>query len=357
MIGVLVMPQILLDLAMPMNGAALVPDASGSLQFRTHPSCGGHSGYIPIRRKIDEQGAIEFEIDIDVEFGSIGIAAVDDQLTIVSERFSSVGGGSQKLLLRVPDLTCVAGLLLRNAGDRGKSAEGRLIEIVARPTSEKIFAIPRPTFSDILSIPLRRLESPVGGTEESPHSGGRRRTDLEEISVANTVVVVIDPWADHPCQGWARRMNDNMSRFLFPALTALRSAGIPIIYAPHDRPIHPVIAPRIGELILESISDPKLIAQAFNEGGISRIIYMGYASNYCLLSRPIGAINMWREGFGVIVVRDASLAIETSETFQGHWSHHVMMDFVEASLGATVSVAEIDDACKALCDARERVSM
>jgi len=39
--------------------------------------------------------------------------------------------------------------------------------------------------------------------------------------------------------------------------------------------------------------------------------------------------------FGIIVVRDASIALETSTSFGGEWSHRVMMDFVEGNLGAT----------------------
>lgn len=161
-------------------------------------------------------------------------------------------------------------------------------------------------------------------------------------------MVVIDPWAEHPCEGWARRVGANILGFLVPALTAFRSIGIPIIYAPHDRSIHPAIVPKTSELVMESISDAKLIAQVLKDAQITRIIYMGYASNYCLMSRPIGVINMWREGFGIVVVRDASIAIETPETFGGQWSHQVMMDFVEGSLGATATVNDIREACNAL---------
>ena len=129
-----------------------------------------------------------------------------------------------------------------------------------------------------------------------------------------------------------------------PALTAFRLIGIPIIYAAHNRAMHPAIRPAEGELVVQGILAPRDIAHGFRGAGIGHLIYMGYASNYCLMSRSIGLINMWREGFGIIVVRDASIALETSTSFAGEWSHRVMMDFVEGTLGATVSVDEIRQA-------------
>jgi nicotinamidase-related amidase len=216
-----------------------------------------------------------------------------------------------------------------------------LIKINFRPFVGHIFAPPKPTLSGVLSLPLRQREGPVGGTEQSPASGGGHRTNLKRLSIAETAVVIVDPWARHECPGWEARASDNLLKFLLPALMAFRSIGIPIIYAPHDRKMSPAIQPAEGELVMQGILAPRDIAQGLKAAGITHLIYMGYASNWCLMSRPIGAMNMWHEGFGIIVVRDASIALETSESFAGEWSHRIMMDFVEATLGATTSVDEI----------------
>ena len=327
-----------------MNGSNFTLIDSGCFRFRTLPGTGDYSGYIPLRLARDEQGGVEFEIDVDVDVGSVGIAAVDSDMGIISERQSSRGGGAQKLKLRAPELGDIAGLLLRNADHRGLSSEGTLMKISFRPVAGPIFAPPKPTLSGVLSLPLRQREGPVGGTEQSPASGGGHRTSLKRLSTAETAVVIIDPWAKHECPGWELRLSDNLSKFLLPALMAFRSTGIPIIYAPHDRMMSPAIRPTEDELVMQGILSPRDIAHGLKAAGITHLIYMGYASNYCLMSRPIGAINMWRAGFGIIVVRDASIALETSETFAGEWSHRVMMDFVEASLGATTSVDEIRQA-------------
>lgn len=118
------MPRIVLDLAAPMNGASLMAGLDGSFKFRTHPSCGGHSGYFPLRREASEPSGAEFDVDVDVNVGTIGIAAVDSEMAIICERFSSRGGGAQTLHLRLPDLAKITGLLLRNADERGLPSEG-----------------------------------------------------------------------------------------------------------------------------------------------------------------------------------------------------------------------------------------
>jgi hypothetical protein len=339
------MPQLMFDLAIPMNEAEFIALGSGSFKFRTHPGTGGHSGYIPIRLDRGEQGSAEFDIDVDVATGSVGIAAVDAAMAIVSERQSSRRGGAQKLQLRIPDLRSVAGVLLRNADHRGLASEGVLRKINICPFVGPIFAVPRTTLSGVLKLPLRRREGPVGGSEQCPKSGGGHQTSLKEVSISETAVVVVDPWASHECPGWEERMAENVLRFLLPALKAFRSVGIPIIYAPHDRAMHPAILPAESELVMNGVLNSHFVADGFRAAGIMHLIYMGYASNYCLMTRPIGMMDMWREGLSIIVVRDASIALETSETLDGKWSHRVMMDFVEANLGVTVSVDEICRAC------------
>jgi hypothetical protein len=91
------MPQILFDFATPMNGSNFTSIDLGSFRFRTSSGTGAYSAYIPLRLACDEQGGVEFEIDVDIDAGSVGIAAVDTDMGIISERQSSRSGGAQRL--------------------------------------------------------------------------------------------------------------------------------------------------------------------------------------------------------------------------------------------------------------------
>ncbi|MEM3485865.1 MAG: hypothetical protein QXI12_09615 [Candidatus Methanomethyliaceae archaeon] len=56
---------------------------------------------------------------------------------------------------------------------------------------------------------------------------------------------------------------------------------------------------------------------------------------------------MSRYGYRVILVRDASIAIESPETLDAQWNHKVAVHLVELNWGATTTVEDVIAALEA----------
>lgn len=55
--------------------------------------------------------------------------------------------------------------------------------------------------------------------------------------------------------------------------------------------------------------------------GIGSLIYVGFASNKCVMGRPMGMIPMKHRGFDIFFVPEASAAIELPDTWEDQSIH------------------------------------
>jgi len=187
--------------------------------------------------------------------------------------------------------------------------------------------------------------------------------EKETIDIAKTAIVVIDMWDRHWCKTYTERVGNMVPR-MNQTLEAARKLGIQIVYAPSDVmdfykdyperkkmqaiPSHPLPervafnppAEPEGKDCCECgptqpchsnsfgrwsrqhpdlvITQVDLIGDCNNERellnfcqqrNIDTLIYMGVASNMCVLHRQFGMLNMKRRGLNVIFVSDLVQAI------------------------------------------------
>ena len=166
------------------------------------------------------------------------------------------------------------------------------------------------------------------------------RFEVLERKASEIAFILIDVWAYHPIEGWMERAEVNIQDRLYPLLREARKAGVYIIHAAHGNEIHPLATPQEGEMILDSQYDAYQLFEELRNKGIKTIIYAGYTTNMCVLVRPVGMIGAKMQGFDVILVRDATIAVETPESFDGEWAHKMAVHFVEANLGYTTTVED-----------------
>jgi nicotinamidase-related amidase len=198
-------------------------------------------------------------------------------------------------------------------------------------------------------------------TLQKRNDDGLIRIDTIRLKGSQTAVVVMDMWDKHWCESFTRKavaMIEPMNR----TLNAARELGITVVFSPSgvthfysdqaqrevmktlphhtvpDQPFNPPQAPwthtggcecgpdrpcnatsgavwtrqhkelviKEGDLISE---DTQELYNLCRERGISTLLYMGVASNMCILTRPTGIIEMSRRGLDCIIVRDMSEAI------------------------------------------------
>ena len=179
---------------------------------------------------------------------------------------------------------------------------------------------------------------------------------------ANTAVIAIDMWAEHPCKRAMARAAE-LAVPMNAVLAAARARGVTIIHAPSggigfyedpkyrariaaaprvkepfkieawryldakreralpiddsdggcddpvppdrsvkiDRHIHPVIDVVAGDVVSASGSE---IYRLFKHEGIENVVVMGIHTNMCVLGRPFGIRNLVDLGFNVVLARD-----------------------------------------------------
>lgn len=77
------------------------------------------------------------------------------------------------------------------------------------------------------------------------------------------------------------------------------------------RRIHPSVTPRKGEYVASTGED---IDHYCREHEISVLLYVGFSTNFCIISRDYGIVQMRRRGYETVLVRDCTTGIETAET-------------------------------------------
>jgi nicotinamidase-related amidase len=305
----------------------------------TDPGSGGYSAFVPVVLSTPRQEPVVFYCDLDVQEGAVGVCAATADGRIVAERVAT--GTQRRLEIIVPDPREVAGILIRNSAINGRPSRA-IIESISAETypTERILRIWQNRSSFTLRLPLRKQ---ADGTLQDP---GDSTTAIIDLDTRATAAIDIDAWQTH-----GNRVALNVCDKLAPTLAALRSTGLAILHAAHDQDIHPLVRPLAGETeIPGDFHDTDFIASMLGDAGIRNLIYLGYFSNKCILQRSLGMLEMHKKGFRTILVRDASLAIESEESVAGEWFHKAAVRFVELNFGESTTCAEVQAGVAAMTD-------
>lgn len=168
--------------------------------------------------------------------------------------------------------------------------------------------------------------------------------DTLDYDLDRMALVLVDVWERHPNGGWSARAQRNIQEKIVPLLELTRRHNIKVIHAHHlyeGWELSKSIRPLPGETILgpEIAQSTALFDRFLQKAGIKTVLYAGYASNYCVINRPVGIIPVSQlKKYNIIFVRDASLAFETPETVEGFWTHRVITNLIETQFGRSTTV-------------------
>lgn len=101
--------------------------------------------------------------------------------------------------------------------------------------------------------------------------------------------------------------------------------------------IHKDLLPvkRNKEFIESSISN---IQKIFRENGILHLLYVGGATNQCIVDRPVGIRKMSSRGYNTIIVRGATVGSELNNTYQSQQVTKSAILDIEINNGFSVSI-------------------
>ncbi|AGA31258.1 cysteine hydrolase family protein [Singulisphaera acidiphila] len=188
------------------------------------------------------------------------------------------------------------------------------------------------------------------------------------IPLSQAAIVLVDVWDHHYLLDTEARAEAIIDDKLVPLLTACRAAGLPIIHAPSpaqarphpnwvnlvgetevtpkredwppaefrsksgqyqpygrpneprqpelnklgaERKLHPKVQPLAGEPVIATGEE---LHRYCKRHGILFLFFAGFNTNACILVRDYGTLAMNQRGYEVIVVRDCTTGMESSET-------------------------------------------
>ncbi len=187
-----------------------------------------------------------------------------------------------------------------------------------------------------------------------------------EIPVENTALVLLDVWQRHYLKDTEERTEDIIQRRLLPLLHRAREQGMKIVHAPsltvaqrydawygknlespkgsrevwppsefrhksgkyqkYARPfeireeerqnlpaldIHPDVGPKPGDAIIGTGYE---LHKYCEEHGILFLIFAGFNTNACMITRDYSPLAMSKKGYEILIVRDCTTGMESADT-------------------------------------------
>jgi nicotinamidase-related amidase len=158
----------------------------------------------------------------------------------------------------------------------------------------------------------------------------------------DTALILIDVWDQYFIDGYGERVNKNVKEKLLPALNHARDLGLTIIHCHHmsdggDYRINPNISILPGEYVVDGSNELNELDALLKSKGIKLLIYAGYATNMCIQYRPVGIQHMSSRGYQIVLLRDATEAIELPELLPMGTMREAAVSKVEMFWGYTTT--------------------
>lgn len=166
-----------------------------------------------------------------------------------------------------------------------------------------------------------------------------KTTTTETVDLNKSAIIIMDAWDCHYNGGWFNRAQKILHNELMTLITLADQHNIPIIYATYDNvPLNKAIPVKKKDLVTDNL--PQAL-DFLNNNKVDTLIYAGFSTNYCLLFRSLGMVNMHKNLFyKVYLVRDATIAFEMPSTLENEHAKEVAIDMIESQLGASTTLKE-----------------
>jgi len=263
----------------------------------------------------------------------------------------------------------------------------------------------------VLSLPVRRQRTVTdpGIPCREENLGVHELT--WRIPVEQAALVLIDCWDEHPLVSHLERSGRIMRQVILPTVEACRAAGVTIVHAPSPgiarkypqwvayagdselpepdsgssrssswppsafrlrtgeyaafrlpeerllthwhrtreryRGIDSCLGPAPGDFV---VATGEQLHRLCRHRRILHLFYAGFAANMCVLYRDYGVRAMSDRGYNVILLRDATTAIETAETYPDMTLTRAAIVAVEQLFGVTTTSDDLRRACRNISD-------
>ena len=174
------------------------------------------------------------------------------------------------------------------------------------------------------------------------------------IDPEKTAIVIMDPWVDMAAEHLNEYYGQITESHVLPLVSKALDRGHPAIVltnspaaVTYNTNIHPGLEALAAQenlkiLYHQNMGDDQFAAYLRNEG-INALIYTGFASNMCVIGRPMGLISMVRHGFKLYFVPEASAAVEYPDTWETQSIHHATTKIISQWIAEIIDYDEFMD--------------
>jgi nicotinamidase-related amidase len=187
---------------------------------------------------------------------------------------------------------------------------------------------------------------------------GRRYYKVDEgtyrfsrsIDIGRTALLVMDPWEDSGSEFLNAHFDPVLKKSLLPLIEKSLSLGMPVVVltnAPsmgvdYGSSVHPEIEKLAQDdnvaIIYHQNTDRTEFVRWLQGMSIDTLIYSGFASNMCVIGRPLGMIPMQGMGFRLFFVPEASAAVEFENTWEFGRIHEATTFLISQWVGELISL-------------------
>ncbi|MBI2299627.1 MAG: cysteine hydrolase family protein [Armatimonadetes bacterium] len=250
-----------------------------------------------------------------------------------------------------------------------------------------------------LQLPVRWYPTVTPEDVECLETNGSYLTATWPLAAEQSALVMVDCWDTHPILSHLENSGRIIREVVKPLLDTCKAAGITIVHAPSpqqaqqypewvryagdaelgyvppapgvstawppaefrqrtgewealqrptylrdvsgylpDRRIVADIAPREGEFV---VATGNQLHRLLQHRGILHLLYVGFATNMCVVHRDYGIIAMSQRGYDCVLLRDGTLGIEAAHTYAESRLTEATILQVEMLWGVSSTAAEV----------------
>lgn len=174
------------------------------------------------------------------------------------------------------------------------------------------------------------------------------------INSNKTAIIIMDPWVDMPSEHLNKYYEQITQSKILPLVSVAHNRGHPIIVLTNDcnkvtydcrinSQLEEMVKKREINIIYHQDMDANQFAAYLKAQGVESLIYIGFASNMCLIGRNLGAITMKQKGFQIFFVPEASAAVEMSTTWANQTIHNYATVIISQWIAKIIKYEDLID--------------
>ena len=170
----------------------------------------------------------------------------------------------------------------------------------------------------------------------------------KEFSNVDTAVVVMDAWVDSGTDFLNQQFMPIFYETTFPLIQAFSEKEFKIYAftnmdtdAAYGEDLFPELEAMVsGGLVKKKyhkLGDAEEFQNELRQSGVKNIIYLGFASNMCVIGRRVGMFGMLQMGFKTYFVPESSAAVETQQGWKTREFHKYTISLIQHNFSGTIS--------------------